>query len=84
MTVDQEFLLPVFVLFILLYMYIGVFMNCVSATIIFPTIYSQVCVNSSTVAGDTIDNDCDSLIDEETLNGIGKHVHSSCLQNLQY
>ena len=32
----------------------------------------QVCVNSSTVAGDIVDNDCDDLIDEESLNGIGK------------
>ena len=34
-------------------------------------------MNSSTVAGDIVDNDCDDLIDEETLNGIGKQVHSA-------
>ena len=39
-----------------------------------PLFIPQVCVSSSTVAGDLVDNDCDELIDEETLNGQGKHV----------
>ena len=46
---------------------------CVCVLIV-PLFIPQVCVSSSTVAGDLVDNDCDEVIDEETLNGQGKHV----------
>ena len=34
----------------------------------------QPCINTSTVAGDGEDNDCDGWIDEETNNGIGLYT----------
>jgi hypothetical protein len=35
----------------------------------------QPCNQTTTIAGDIVDNDCDGLIDEETNNGIGMLHH---------
>ena len=39
----------------------------------------QPCNETTTIAGDIVDNDCDGLIDEETNNGIGM-LHYIVLQ----
>ena len=35
-------------------------------------VFVKACSTVPTVAGDIVDNDCDGLVDEEILNGIGE------------
>ena len=46
-------------------------------------VFVKACSTVPTVAGDIVDNDCDGLVDEEILNGIGESsVFSTDLKKL--